>query len=159
MIRGLPDPALAVLVDQVADHRRDLPFVRGITVVRVFAVLLFSFLPQAAFAADFTMAAKSGRPTLMHVYRSWNENCQAKLGVVKVLAKPAHGKLTPTQVTTTISVSRYRPERTAHCIGKPTAGFRVDYTSAPGFHGIDNFTIQFDYGHRPDIDNYTVKVE
>lgn len=127
--------------------------------MRVFAILFFGFLPHAALAVDFTVAAKSGRPTLMHVYRSWNANCQAKLGIVKVLAKPTHGRLRPTQVTTTISVSRFHPERTAHCVGKPTPGFRVDYTSESGFHGTDSFTIQFDYGHRLDSDNYTVNVE
>lgn len=96
---------------------------------------------------------------MMHVYRSWTNDCKSKLGIVKVLSKPSHGTLKPTQVKSTIGISRRNPEKSVHCKGVPTNGFRVDYTSAPGFRGIDQFTIQFTYGRGIDIDNYNVNVQ
>lgn len=112
------------------------------------------------YAKDFEKSARSGQPTLMHVYRSWNLDCTSNVGVVKVLAKPLHGTLKPSRVTSTIGVGRRNPERTAHCKGKSTDGFRVDYTSAPKFRGTDRFQIEFSYGTRnTDIDYFTVNVQ
>jgi len=113
-----------------------------------------------AYAEDFVKSSKSGQPTLMHVYRSWNKDCTSNIGVVKVLSKPLHGTLKPSHVTSTIGTSRRNPERTEHCRGKSTDGFRVDYTSALNFRGTDHFQIQFSYGKRnTDIDNFTVNVQ
>jgi hypothetical protein len=111
-----------------------------------------------ACARDLTKSAISGQLTKMGVYSSWTTECQSKLGVVKVVSKPSHGTLTPTQVTTNIGTSRYNPERTAKCKGLPTSGFRVDYISDPGFRGTDQFVVEFTYGHGPDTDHYTVEV-
>ena len=69
-----------------------------------------------------------------------------------------HGRLTPSEVTVPIGISRNSPEETAHCKGVLTNGFRVDYISSPGFRGTDQFQIQFTYGRHVDIDNYTVNV-
>ncbi len=124
-----------------------------------FAVAILCFIPAIASAKDFVKFARSGESTRMGTYRSWNRECQSKLGIVKVLSKPSHGTLMPSEVTSTIGVSRANPERTAHCVGAPTNGFRVDYRSAPGFRGTDQFQIQFTYGQHVDIDNYTVNVQ
>jgi hypothetical protein len=94
----------------------------------------------------------------MYVYKSWTRNCESKPGLVKVLSKPMHGTIAPTVVAAKIGVSRVAPQKTAHCQGAPTEGFRVDYTSEPGFRGSDHFTLQFSYGKHTDIDNYTVNV-
>jgi hypothetical protein len=126
--------------------------------IKYLAIVLCLVAGDAA-AKDFAMTARSGQTTKMHVYRSWTKDCQSKLGVVKVITKPSHGTLTPTQVTSTIGESRRNPEKTAHCKGVPTNGFRVDYRSEPGFRGTDSFVIQFDYGRASDIDNYIVTVQ
>jgi hypothetical protein len=94
----------------------------------------------------------------MATYKSWTQNCESRRGVVTVLSKPAHGRLVPSEVTSTITISRVHPERTAHCIGIPTNGFRVDYTSFPNFKGVDNFVLQFSYGDNVDVDHFTVNV-
>ncbi len=95
----------------------------------------------------------------MHVYRSWNLDCTSKFGVVKVIAKPLHGTLKSSRVSSTIGVSRRKPERTAHCKGKYADGFRVDDISAAKFRGTDHFQIELSYGPRnTDIDHFTVNV-
>jgi hypothetical protein len=126
--------------------------------MRLLAVLALCLVASNAGAKDFAKSAKSGQLTRMWVYNSYRANCQSKPGVVKVVSKPSHGTLKPTQVTTTIGKSRYHPEQTAQCVGRPTNGFRIDYISEPGFRGTDQFVIEYDYGHGPDIDHYTVNV-
>jgi hypothetical protein len=127
--------------------------------MRYLVAVVCLLMSSSANAKDFTKTAKSGQTTMMATYRSWNKQCESKRGIVKVISKPAHGELTPTEVTTKIGVSRFHPERTTHCVGLPTNGFRVTYTSSPGFHGVDHFVLQFDYGMQVDIDNFTVNVE
>jgi len=119
---------------------------------------LLCFFAGTAHAGDFVRSAKSGQSTKMHIYRSWTADCQSKLGIVQVLSKPSHGTITPTEVTAPIGVSRWNPESTAHCKGVLTNGFRVDYVSAPGFRGTDQFQIQFRSGNNVDTDNFTVNV-
>jgi hypothetical protein len=121
--------------------------------------LALCFLAGDALAKDFTKTARSGQSTHMATYRSWGKDCSSRYGMVKVIAKPAHGTLRPSDVAATIGTSRRNPERTAHCKGAPTTGFRVDYTSSPGFRGIDTFTIEFTFGRNVDVDSYTVTVE
>ena len=126
--------------------------------VRYLAVVLCLMAGNAS-ARDFFRTARSGQTTKMHVYRSWTNDCQNKPGVVRVISKPSHGTLRPSQVTSKIGESRRNPGMTAHCKGVPTNGFRVDYTSQPGFRGTDRFTLQFEYGRAADIDNYVVNVQ
>ncbi len=127
--------------------------------MRLVAVALAcSAVAGNACAKDFTMSARSGQPTQMHVYRSFTADCDSKRGIVKVASRPAHGTLTPSEVQTRIGPSRYKPELTAKCVGLPTNGFRVDYRSEPGFRGTDQFVIEYDYGHGLEVDHYTVNV-
>jgi hypothetical protein len=92
----------------------------------------------------------------MHVCMSWKKGCVPNKAVVKVLAKPQHGTLTPGQVTATIM----EPRRGSECIGTPMEGFQVDYQSEPEFRGTDSFKIQVKFGDRaPEIDTYTVNVK
>ena len=122
------------------------------------AVVVASAIANSASAKDFTISARSGQPTQMHIYNSYTADCQSKRGIVKVASKPAHGTLTPSEVQTTIGTSRYKPERTAGRVGRPTNGFRIEYRSEPGFRGADQFVIEYDYGHGVDVDHYTVNV-
>ena len=126
---------------------------------RVAVTFALCLVAGGACARDFTKSARSEQLTRMGVYSSWTTECQSKLGVVKIVSKPSHGTLRPTQVTTKIGTSRYNPDRTAQCKGLPTNGFRVDYISDPGFRGTDQFVIEFNYGHGPDTDHYTVNVQ
>ena len=121
--------------------------------------LVLCLIPASAHAKDFVKSAKSGQTTTMANYRSWNKECKSKLGIVKVLSKPAHGTLTPVAVESVIPASRVTPEITAHCKGAPIIGFRVDYTPVSGYRGTDQFQLQFFYGRNVDIDNFTVNVQ
>jgi len=128
--------------------------------MRLLALALFLCLVASnACARDYMRSARSGQLTRMAVYRSWTIDCKNKRGVVTVVSKPAHGTLRPSEIQSTIGASRYHPEVTAHCQGLPTNGFRVDYISNPGFHGTDQFVIQVEYGHGPDIDHFSVDVQ
>lgn len=95
----------------------------------------------------------------MYVYKSWKiADCTGYSGVVKALSKPQHGKLTPRSVSARIGVSRYLGR--THCLGKAVPGFQVEYTSTPGFRGVDKFTIEVTFGdHAPEVDTFTVNVE
>lgn len=130
----------------------------GLGVEMRFTAPILCLVAGSACAEDFVVSAKSGQSTMMHVYRSWTDDCKSKLGIVEVLSKPSHGALTPSEVTSTIGTSRNNPEKTAHCRGVPTDGFRVNYVSTPGLRGIDQFQMQFTHGRYVDIDNDTVNV-
>lgn len=120
---------------------------------------LFCCLTVPAYAKDFVKTARSGVPTRMNTYKAWKTDCSANRGVVQVVNKPLNGTLTPSQENSTIGTSRYDPARTAHCKGTPITGFRVDYTSTPGFRGTDRFQIYVTFGKRKrDYDNFTVNV-
>jgi hypothetical protein len=107
--------------------------------ILVGALLCLLFAP--AEAAEFMLRAKSGASTRIHTYKSWKTDCTANVGVVKLLVKPTHGKLATSAVDTTINVSRHDPAKTAHCVGRPISGFRIDYTPDAGFRGRDTFLI------------------
>ena len=104
------------------------------------------------------MTALSGSKERMHTYMSWKlKGCVPSTGIVKVIAKPQHGKLTPSNVEALIGHSRHRSNDP--CIGKPMKGFRVDYQSEPGFRGTDTFKIEVTFGKRvPEIDTNTITV-
>jgi hypothetical protein len=47
-----------------------------------------------------------------------------------------------------------------HCIGSELKGFRVDYTSQPGYRGVDSFFIEYTpAGRAAVIDSFTVNVQ
>ena len=99
-------------------------------------VLLLYSAPLAA--KDLVKTVRSGEPVLMYRYAHWRpDDCSADLGVVKVLAKPRHGKLTPLRETRPIPASGTRNPGPIKCIGKPTPMFAVYYTSHPRFRGVD----------------------
>jgi hypothetical protein len=114
--------------------------------------------PGIAQAKAVGRTATSGKATLMYVYMNWKRDCSPDLGIVKVLTRPQHGKLMPRRVDAPIGPSRFYG--VTHCQGRPTKGFQVHYTSAPGFHGIDSFAIEVTYtNHPPEVDTFTVTVE
>ncbi len=124
--------------------------------VALFACALMTE-PEHACAADRTV--KSGVPTPIHTYMSWNDDCSPNSGVVKVASKPQHGKLTPERTSAVARQNRFSTYATS-CLGKTMPGFKVVYTSSPGYRGPDSFTIEVIYGTRtPITDVYSVTVE
>lgn len=94
---------------------------------------LFVVAPEKAVAKDLhtNRTAVSGKTTKMFQYGSWGARCEPKRGVVKVLTKPQHGKLSAFQTTGIAKSNRYNPNDP--CLGKPFNAFQVDYTSHPNF--------------------------
>ena len=114
---------------------------------------------QSGLAQAATVTVKSGVPTAVHTYLSWNNDCSPNAGVVKVATKAQHGKLTPSRVSAVARQNRFSSYGTV-CLGKTMPGFRVTYTSTPGYRGPDSFAIEVIYGNRqPILDTYTVTVE
>ena len=111
----------------------------------------------AAKSLQFNKTALAGKTTLMHQYGSWGRNCEPKGGVVKVLTKPQHGRLSSSQRTSIARTNRYNSNDP--CLGKPFKAFQVDYTSDANFRGTDTFKIErtLEDGRR-DIDTYSVVV-
>ncbi len=94
----------------------------------------------------------------MHAYHSWGSGCVARTGVVKVLTKPQHGKLTTRIVDS--KVPRHRTRGATACFGKPIKAFQVDYTSRRGFRGTDSFKLEATFGSGlREIDTYTITVK
>jgi hypothetical protein len=111
-----------------------------------------------AHAEAFFRTVKSGRAAPVHLYKAWKSDCSADDGVVKVVTKPQHGRLTPSQVNGPIRHNRFRASDP--CIGKIIRGFQVEYRSVPGYRGIDSFVIEVTFGKRaPITDTYTISVE
>ena len=112
----------------------------------------------AAQAKQFNQTVQAGKTTKMHAYHSRNRECGPNNSVVKVLTKPTHGKLTNHFVNSIIKNDHWGRLDT-RCAGTPTKAFQVDYTPSPGFHGIDNFSLDVTWGGvMHDIDTYTVTV-
>ena len=94
----------------------------------------------------------------MYQYGYWEADCSSGGGVVKVLAKPQHGRLVPKRESVVIRRSRFTGA--TRCAGKTINGFVVYYTSTPGFRGVDTFVIEVSYPkHPPDIDSFSVTVD
>jgi hypothetical protein len=109
-------------------------------------------------AEDLTRTVEAGTTTVVHTYLSWDAHCVSNSGVVKVLVKPQHGKLTPQISETKIGQSRFTGSTA--CAGKPIKGFKVLYRPEDNFHGTDTFTVEATYGSgRSTVDVYMVTVK
>lgn len=126
-------------------------------VVGVFVGFIAAGWAGEATAETFEVSVRSGSKQRVHMYMSWKRDCAPNTGVVKVLMKPAHGKLFPSDVDAIVKQNRFRANDP--CIGKPMRGFQVDYQSEPGYRGSDIFKIEASYGvNRRVIDVYKVTV-
>jgi hypothetical protein len=109
-------------------------------------------------ASSFTRQAASGQPKTVYVHRNWGKNCEEQGGVVIVVGKPIHGRLSRRRVVQTMENQGSRTSDT-HCNGQVIPGLQVQYTSAPGFRGTDSFTLQRTLPNgRVDVDTYTIEV-
>jgi hypothetical protein len=133
---------------------RKSPFSKSWIVTLIFVFIL----PTATNAHSFVRTAKSGVATRVYSYHAHQRDCRETLGIIKVLTKPQHGRLTPNREVSTLKSNRFNSADA--CIGSQLNGFRVDYTSAPGYRGVDNFAIEYTNGLRSTvIDYFTVYVE
>jgi hypothetical protein len=129
---------------------------RNIVTVTLGCCLLFS---ATAYAATKSKTAVSGRPTRVAAYHSWDPNsCASLAATMNVLVQPAHGVLIPRVVPHVITTSRFGT--VAHCTGHSIKALQIEYKSAPGYRGVDTFTIDVIFGFegRRDTDTYTVTV-
>jgi hypothetical protein len=111
-----------------------------------------------AYADTFIVSVRSGDNTVVHGYVHWNKNdCSSRTGIVRVVSKPRHGKLIPSEEDGTIRRNRFKPDDLT-CVGKPIKVFKVYYQSDTGFHGQDRFTIEATYSKRQVLDVYNVTV-
>jgi hypothetical protein len=119
-------------------------------------------IPMLASADNFNKTADPGVATNMHYYFGWNPmTCQPLSGVVKLLIKPKHGKLTTSQVERAIYRSRFAKGRARPlCPGHAAKAFQIRYTSNPDFHGVDSFTVRATYGweNHVVVDTFTITV-
>lgn len=120
--------------------------------------ILACSIPMVARADNFSKVAPSGAATVMHNYFGWDANCHPLAGVVKLLTKPKHGKLTTRQVERVISISRFTGR--THCAGTAEKAFQIRYTPYPNFHGTDSFAVRAAFGwqNRVVIDTFTITV-
>jgi len=124
------------------------------------AIALAIFLARAerADAEFFSRSARPGQATRMHTYLAWKKDCSPNVGIVRLVTKPQHGTLKTTRPNEVAARNRWR--LTDPCIGKTMKGFRVEYTSVPGYRGPDSFVVEFTAGQRPtELDTFTVSVE
>ena len=113
-----------------------------------------------AHAMQFDRTVPSGTTVRMHHYRSWGKNCEVNGGMVKLLTKPQHGKLTTRTVDSHIQINRFARGGGTPCTGRPIKAFEVNYRSNPGYHGPDSFTIEMTTGSgKRDVDTYSVTVQ
>jgi hypothetical protein len=94
----------------------------------------------------------------MTVHTSWDKGCNTNGGVVSVVTRPEHGKLSNRVVALAIPNNKFGGDN--HCLGQPTKGFEVYYTPTRGFHGADSFTLQITIGSGATrVDRYAVMVK
>jgi hypothetical protein len=114
-----------------------------------------AFHPFPVAAESFVRSARSGVPVRVFTYHS---DCSEKFGVIHLVTKPRHGKAVPSRDVSIMQSNRYNPRD--RCVGSALKGFRVDYTSAPGFRGVDSFVIEYTPAGRATVtDSFTVNVE
>lgn len=115
---------------------------------------------SSAHAEHRTKTVPAERTTQIVVHTAWDPYyCGSVHGVVKVLTKPQHGRLSNRLIPTTIGLSRFGSS--GQCYGKPTTGFAIYYTPVRGFRGTDSFSfdIRWPVISRQATDTYTVNVQ
>lgn len=125
-------------------------FARGLTM----ACVLFLAMASMSHAREFSRFAQSGVTKPMYTYHSWNEDCTNKGGVIRVVAKPKHGTVKSQASTSPPYSSNHK------CYRIDMEGFRVLYTSNPGYRGPDNFVLEVIFPGQPrSVDRFMVDVK
>jgi hypothetical protein len=126
------------------------------------ATLSASLLSSPVEAQPFSRSVPPGQTTVVFTYRPFvRSSCNSASAVAKLSIKPQHGRvshhLTPATIPT---IDRFTGQSSG-CPPKPTTGFAVTYTPAPGFHGVDTFTLDVDFKEagRRENDVFTIIVQ
>lgn len=135
---------------------------RGNSMAKVFpALLVVAFLTTSyAHADQRTKIVPAGKTSIVSVYTAWDPTyCGSVHGVVKVAAKPQHGRLSNKLIDTTIGYSRFGA--VGQCYGKPTKGFAVLYTPERGYRGSDSFSFDISWPviNRQANDTFAITVQ
>jgi hypothetical protein len=124
------------------------------------ATIALSTLSGPAEAELLSRTVPAGRTSTVFTYKP-QTSCRSAFAVAKLSVKPQHGRVSH-NLTPAIMPSWNRiTGRPTGCDGKPTTGFAVTYTPAPGFHGFDTFTLDVDFKEtgRQIVDVFTINVE
>jgi hypothetical protein len=129
---------------------------RVLEVLAITAALMAA--SDVADAKTVNKTAAPGKPELMYTYTAWKLDCSANSGVVALVTRPQHGRVSPRKGI--VPIGLHRLFGMTKCYGKPAPGFQVYYTSAPGFRGTDSFTIEVKYEGLPTlVDTFTITVQ
>ena len=135
---------------------------RGRPMKRLLVVFAAFLLPCSVAQADqITRTMSAGKTTVVYTYKPRDAfSCEGAYGVATVVARPQHGRIAH-HLTSTTFPGDYNINWPVKCHGKPTTGFVVTYTSDPGFHGVDHFTldVQQPAAHRHWLDAFAIIVE
>lgn len=118
------------------------------------------FWVTGAEAESRTKTVPAGQTTRVAVYTAWDpQYCGSVFGVVKILVKPQHGKLSSRPIDTAIPSSRFGSS--GQCYGKPTKGFGIFYAAPGGFRGTDTFTLDISWPaiSKQATDTYSISVQ
>jgi hypothetical protein len=121
-------------------------------------VLLASCFPSLVCARVVERAVTSGQSSMVGRYFTWKAGCSSAFGTVKVISKPQHGTISSHLVDARIGASR-RKGGPDQCFGRPIKALAVFYKSQPGYHGIDNFTLDATFHAYRDVDTFTINVQ
>jgi len=113
---------------------------------------------STADAASIQRNVRSGTPVLVWTYRNVDAYCNDMPGTVKVVTRPAHGRISQHAVRSPMTGVRFG---SARCVGQVSTGLEVRYQSVSGFRGIDTFTLEADWAanNRHETDTFTMEVQ
>ena len=109
-----------------------------LNVALVLGLVAFATSARAAMPDQITKHVPSGKTTVVRLYKQATRSCESVSGTATLVSKPKHGTVANRLEPTTFGESH----SSSRCHGKPTLGFVVTYTSAPGFRGLDHFILE-----------------
>ena len=120
--------------------------------------ILVATFSVSANAESIHKEVRSGSTVRVWIYRNHDSHCNDMPGIVKVVTKPAHGKISQHSALSRIGAERFGSGR---CAGQMSTGLEVSYHSIPGFRGTDTFTIEADWAgnNRRETDTFTIDVQ
>ena len=129
---------------------------------RFLAIVLSTLVMSSqSIGAEGSRTVRSGEPTRIRKYFSWNPDCTYKVFNIRITAKPQHGVVEPRFgdhiLSTTDVVSGALPTA---CVGKLIRDVELYYSSEAGFTGSDRFSVEaWAAGVGKLTDTYTLEVK
>jgi hypothetical protein len=126
------------------------------------ATLAASLISSPTLAQPFSRSVPPGQTTVVFTYRPFvRSSCNSASAVAKLSIKPKHGRVSHYLTPATIPTTDRFTGQPSGCAPKPTTGFAVTYTPAPGFHGTDMFSLDVHFQEigKQTTDVFTINVE